>query len=114
MPTSGDVVALDLGPPSGSEAGFGRPAVVVTAQRVLDGRPNVVQIVPLTTTIRASGTEVHVEPDAANGLDLPCAAQCQHVRAVSVTRLGEVRGNVGPATLRQIREVLGLLLDVGS
>lgn len=114
MLNSGEVVALDLGVPTGSEAGFGRPAVVVTAQRVLDGRPNVVQVVPLTTTIRASGSEVDVDPNPANGLAVPCAAQCQHVRAVSVGRVGEVRGNVGAATLRQIREVLGLLLDIAG
>ena len=36
MPISGDVVDLDLGVPEGREAGFGHPAVVVTAQRILD------------------------------------------------------------------------------
>ncbi len=46
MLTPGDVVDLDLGMPSGSEAGLRRPAVVVTAARVLSGGPNVVQVVP--------------------------------------------------------------------
>ena len=36
MLTSGDVVDLDLGTPVGREAGFRHPAVVVTAQRILD------------------------------------------------------------------------------
>ena len=52
MLTSGDVVDLDLGTPAGREAGFRHPAVVVTAQRVLDAEPSVVQVVPLTTTVR--------------------------------------------------------------
>jgi mRNA interferase MazF len=112
MLTSGDVVALDLGLPSGSEAGFGRPAIVVTAQRVLDGGPNVVHVVPLTTTLRDSGAEVRIDPDPANGLDQRCAAQCQHLRAVSVTRLGGVRGHVGGTALARVRDVLGLLLDI--
>lgn len=51
MLTSGDVVELDLGPPSGREAGLRRPAIVVTAQRVLDESASVVQIVPITSTI---------------------------------------------------------------
>ena len=114
MLNSGDVVDLDLGLPTGSEAGFGRPAIVVTAQRVLDGGPNVVQVVPLTTTLRQSGAEVRIDPDDANGLDRACAAQCQHVRAVSISRVGDVRGKVGPAALTQIRDVLGLLLDIAD
>ena len=51
MPTSGDVVDLDLGVPEGREAGFRHPAILVTAQRVLDADPTVVHVLPLTTTI---------------------------------------------------------------
>ena len=36
MPTSGDVVAVDLGTAVGREAGYLHPALVVTAQRLLD------------------------------------------------------------------------------
>lgn len=39
MLTSGDVVELDLGAPEGREAGFRHPAIVVTAQGVLDADP---------------------------------------------------------------------------
>ena len=52
MLTPGDVVALDLGMPAGSEAGLRRPAIVVTAARILRGGPNVVQVVPVTRAIR--------------------------------------------------------------
>ncbi|WP_240483911.1 hypothetical protein [Arsenicicoccus bolidensis] len=38
--------------PTGSEAGLRRPAVVVTAARILGGGPNVIQVVPLTRTLR--------------------------------------------------------------
>jgi mRNA interferase MazF len=114
MLTSGDVIDLDLGIPSGGEVGFRHPVVVVTAQRILDAEPVVVQVVPLTTTIRGFGSEVHIEPDSGNGLDHPSAAQCQHVRVVSIGRAGEVRGNAGGVALGQIRDVLGLILDVPS
>jgi mRNA interferase MazF len=112
MLTSGDVVELDLGTPSGREAGLRHPAVVVTAQRILDAGPNVLQIVPLTTTVRSFGSEVVLEPDPENGLNDPSAAQCQHVRAVSAGRVERVRGHVGPTALSQIRETLGLILDI--
>ncbi|GAA1714503.1 type II toxin-antitoxin system PemK/MazF family toxin [Propioniferax innocua] len=112
MLNSGDIVEVDLGTPIGSEAGLRRPAVIVTAAGVLRGSPNVVQVVPLTRTIRSSGAEVYVEPDEENQLSAPSAAQCQHVRSVSVDRLIATRGMVGPALLAEIREVLGLLLDL--
>ncbi len=114
MLTSGDVLGLDLGVPSGREAGFRHPCVLVTAQAVLDAGPSVVQVVPLTATIRAFGSEVRIEPDEHNGLDQLSAAQCQHVRAVSVSRIDSARGNVGATVLAQIRGVLGLILDIPS
>jgi len=112
MLTSGDIVDLDLGTLSGREAGFGHPAVVVTAQRILDADPSVVQVVPLTTTIRGFGSEVPLEPDGENGLDRSSSAQCQHVRAVSIGRVEQVRGNVGLVATTQIREIIALILDI--
>jgi mRNA-degrading endonuclease toxin of MazEF toxin-antitoxin module len=66
----------------------------------------------LTTTIRGFGSEVWVGPGDGNGLDEPSAAQCQHLRAVSTARVEVIRGNVGTATVTQIREVIGLVLDI--
>lgn len=74
MLAPGDIVELDLGVPAGSEAGLRRPAIVVTAGRILTGEPNVIQVVPLTRTIRHSTVEVLVEPDAGNGLAEPSSA----------------------------------------
>lgn len=112
MLTSGDVVDLDLGPPAGREAGFRHPAIVVTAQRVLDAEPSVVQVVPLTSTLRGFSSEVEIDTDDANGLEQASAAQCQHIRAVAAGRIERTRGNVGPAVLGQVRELIGLILDV--
>ena len=112
MLSSGDLVELDLGIPVGREAGFGHPAVVVTAQAILDAEPAVIQVVPLTTAIRPFRSEVRVDPDPTNGLDAPSAAQCQHVRAVSARRVNVVRGNVGPLVLHQVREALALIFDL--
>lgn len=86
--------------------------MVVTAQRLLDASPSVVQVVPLTSTLRGLASEVEIEADGTNGLDRLSAAQCQHIRAVAAARLGDVRGNVGTVALAQVRDVLGLLLDV--
>lgn len=112
MLTSGDVIDLDLDSPKGREAGLRRPVVVVTAQEILDESAKAVQVVPLTSTIRSFGSEVAVQADDQNGLEADSAAQCQHMRSVSVERLESVRGNIGLATLSEIREVLSLVLDI--
>lgn len=112
MPISGDVVDLDLGQPQGREAGFRHPAVVVTAQRILGADPSVVHVVPLTTTVRGFHSEVTIEPDVTNGLDARSAAQCQHIRAISPARILEVRGNIGAASLAQLRETIAVILDL--
>lgn len=112
MLTAGDVVELDLGLPAGSEAGLVRPAVVVTADRILRGGPNVVHVVPLTRTIGPRGSEVVIEPVAGNGLSARSSAQCQHVRAVATRRVHAHLGNVGAVTLRQLRETLAVLFDL--
>jgi mRNA interferase MazF len=111
-PSSGDVVDLDLGSPKGREAGFRHPAVLVTAQRILDASPSVVHVVPLTSTVRPFDSEVLIEPDRHNGLSVVSAAQCQHLRGVSPRRILGVRGAVGAASLAQIRETIAVILDI--
>jgi len=112
MPTSGDIVDLELGTPEGREAGFRHPAVVVTAQRILDAAPSVIQVVPLTSTLRSFHSEVVIEPDPANGLEVASAAQCQHIRAIAPTRISGVRGSVGVTVLARVRETIAMILDV--
>lgn len=87
---------------------------MVTAQRILDAGPNVVHVVLLTSTVRDFGSEVRIDPDASSGLDRVSAAQCQHLRAVSTSRVERVRGNVGAVALSQVRELIGVILDVPS
>lgn len=112
MLTSGDVVRVDLGVPTGSEAGLTRPAVVVTAQRILAQGPRVVHVVPLTSTVRGHASEVVVTADAVNGLDVDSAAQCHHIRAIATDRVADTLGSVGVVALSQVRETLALLLDL--
>jgi mRNA interferase MazF len=112
MPNSGDVIDLDLGAPEGREAGFAHPAVLVSAQRILDAEPSVVHVVPLTSTIRRFHSEIIIEPDQRNGLSVQSAAQCQHLRAVSPDCVRATRGNVGAVALTQIRETIAVSLDL--
>lgn len=89
-----------------------RPAIVVIARRVLRGEPNVVQVVPLTRTIRQSSTEVIIDPDEGNQLAAPSSAQCQHVRSVATVRVHGRTGRVGRVVLGEVRGTLALLMDL--
>ncbi len=101
---SGDVYQVDFGFPLGSEAGFQRPAVVVTDDDVLDSITETLQVVPFTSTVRDWPTDVSSEWGEA---------QVHLVTAISRRALGERLGMVGTIKLRALREVLFDLLGMG-
>ncbi len=102
---AGDVLLLDFGTPARGEAGFVRPAVVVTSNDVLAFRQFAVAVVPCTTTRRGWQTEVDVE-----GFGV---AQAHLVTTISVDRIVEATGaNVGAGSLAQIRELIAHLLEL--
>ncbi len=108
---AGDVVRVDFGVPAGSEPGFVRPAVVVTADLILEARPRTIHVVPITSdTKRSMPTEIVV---SAAGLDRLSVAQCHLCTVVSTERLtADDQGNVGAAALANVRSILGDLLDI--
>lgn len=105
----GDVVTVDFGKPLGSEAGFVRPAVIITADAFLRFGPTTVFAVPLTTTPRRFPSHVELEPDSINALAEPSWALVEQVRAVSTERCTSTLGNVGPVVTRQITEILAMI-----
>ena len=108
---AGDVVHVDFGIPAGSEPGFFRPAVVVTADLVLEARPRTIHVMPLTgNTVRQLPTELEV---SADGLDRPTAAQAHLCTVISADRvIAEDLGNIGAESLGELRGLLGDLLDL--
>jgi mRNA interferase MazF len=112
---AGDVVWVDFGVPEGSEPGFRRPAIVVTADNVLVSSPRTLRVVPLTSNVdRRLPSEVRLPP--IDGLGRASAAHVHNTTLVSRGRIDAVSGpitNVGPAVLAQLRSVLADLLDIG-
>lgn len=86
--------------------------MLLTAAAWLDAAPTVVQVVPLTSTVRGFDSEVVLDPDKTNCLWLTSAAQCQHLRAISTSRIEDTSGNVGALALTQIREVIAVVIDL--
>lgn len=60
--------------------------------RTRDKSASVIQLVPPTSTIRPFGSEVAIAVDEHDGLEADSAAQCQHIRSVSVDRVEAVEG----------------------
>lgn len=97
---AGDSVRIDFGVPLGSEPGFVRPAIVVTADLVLAMHPRTVHVVPLTGNVsRQMPAEVPLDVPE---LPKSSVAQVHLCTVVSVQRIIEDAGvaNVGPASPR--------------
>ena len=109
---AGDIVTIDSGIPVSSEAGFVRPAVVVSAAGFLKPNLRTLFVVPCTTRRRGAPSHIELVPDSTNGLSLPSWAQVEHLRSISRARCVERLGTVGAVTLAQIREVIALLIDL--
>lgn len=105
----GDVVQVDFGMPIGSEAGFRRPGVVVTADAFLRFRPSTTFVVPLTSTRRSFPSHVRIDPDSMNGLEHTSWALVEQLRAVGVERCGASTGTVGPAVTDQLLDILRMI-----
>lgn len=102
---AGDVVRCDFGTPARGEPGFVRPAIVITSDDVLEFRQHAVVVVPCSTTRRGWLSEVDV---AGFGV-----AQTLLPTTISVDRIVETTAtNVGPVTLRQMRELIADLLGL--
>ena len=106
---AGDIVEVDFGMPMGSEAGYHRPGIVVTADAFLRLRPTTVFVVPLTSTRRSFPSHIEIQADATNQLRVTSYAPVEQLRAVAVERCGLPTGNVGPAALHQILDTLAMI-----
>lgn len=102
---AGDIVRCDVGTHARGEPGFIRPVVVVTSDDVLEYRQHAVVVVPCSTTRRGWLSEVDVAGFGVAQTHLPTTISVDRIIAAS-------ESNVGPVTLRQIRELLADLLGL--
>jgi mRNA-degrading endonuclease toxin of MazEF toxin-antitoxin module len=104
-------VRVDFGVPLGSEPGFERPAVVLTADAVLEFAPRTMHVAPLTGNVeRRLPAEVVLDPSATA---TPSAVQCHLATVIAAERIVATDlGSIGPVALAQVRAVLADLLDL--
>lgn len=105
MVRPGDIYLADFGSPLGHEAGFRRPAVVVSPEQL--SAHGICIVLPITRTRR--GYPTHVELDGS--LPVTSYVQCELIRAVSTDRLIRQVGVVDDVDRAKVRTILGRLID---
>jgi mRNA interferase MazF len=113
-PRRGELWWADLDPIRGREQGGRRPAVVVSVDRFNRSRLGLIVVCPLTRSAAPKPTNVSIDPPEGN-LSFRSFVLIEHVRSISIERLGPRIGRVTPATAsvidRHLRSLLGLRLS---
>jgi len=112
----GEVRLTDLDPARGSEANKRRPAIIVSNDRANAAAARlgrgVVTVVPVTSNITRVFPFHVLLPAESTGLRVDSKAQCEHVRAVSVERLGPILGRLPASIVGEIDAALRLHLQL--
>ena len=97
---------------TGAYSGKPRPAVVVQANRWLQGHPSVT-LCPLTSTLLdAPLVRIQVTPNARNGLKKASQLMADKLFTVPTTRIGAVVGVLDPDGLSALDLALRAWLDL--
>lgn len=110
-PGRGEIWLTDLGVPIGHEAGYRRPAVVVSSDR-LNRMGAVTVVVPVTSRDRRLPTHVRISARHGTGLKQESWAKLDDIKSVSTERLEEHLGAVDSPTLERLEEALRLILEI--
>lgn len=102
----GDIYLCDFGDPLGSEPGFHRPAVIISASEM--SRFGLPIVLPITRTKLGYASHIEIE----NALPVTSYVQCELIRVVSTQRLLRRVGEVEGVDVIRIETVLRRLLKL--
>jgi mRNA interferase MazF len=110
-PRRGEVWLAALGSARPGEPGKHRPAVVISADRILAGtKGEPIVVVPLSSTMPPSVLRPEIK--GVEGLERPSRAVCGAVRGLARSRLLQRLGALPPAALAEIERTLALVLGL--
>jgi mRNA interferase MazF len=115
FPKRGEIWRTDLEPTRGDEIRKTRPVVILSVAEI--GKLNLRIVVPVTEwNERFSGYSwmVRLDPNPANGLTKPSAADAFQVRSLSIERLQEKVGELSAATVDAIVDAVVLCIGYGT
>jgi mRNA interferase MazF len=105
----GEIWLADLNPTRGHEQAGKRPVAVISEDGLNNGPAGLVVVLPITSTIRPIPSHIVVAPPEG-GLKVRSAIICETIRSISIERLAERWGRLGPKSLARIEDVLRILL----
>lgn len=109
QPVRGELVYVDLGEPIGHEAGFERPALAVSHDRLAS--VGLVTVLPVSRTRLGWPSHVEAEP-TESGLRETSYVQTEQVRTISTERVVRVLKPLSPVTLAAVDGLLRINLDL--
>ncbi len=83
----GSVYLVKFNPSKDLEIAKVRPAVVLTAQVILNTEPPIVFVCPLSSQSRSAFSDLHIELTSRDALHVKSYALIEHARSVSVDRI---------------------------
>lgn len=107
VPLRGQVWWVDLGHPLGQEAGYERPAVVISDER--QNRHGLITVCPITRTQRDYPTRVEID-SPQSGLMEVSYIQAEQLRTVSAARLARRAGTADAVIMARVAQILRYLL----
>ena len=105
----GTILLADLDPVAGREQGGYRPVLAVAGRRYAI-IPDLILVVPLTTTDRALPHHVLIRPDDENGLKRDSYAMTEQVRVLSYERFDRVLGRASGRVMDDVSRYLHLFI----
>jgi mRNA interferase MazF len=110
-PRRGEIWLVALGAARRGEPGKHRPAIIISVDEIIAGVDHeLFVVVPVSSSREPSLLRPAVSPD--EGVDVPSAAICRGVRAVSRSRLLHPIGRLTPETLDEVERALAMILGL--
>ena len=111
----GDIRWANLREPVGSEPGFRRPVLIVSADSFNDSRIHTVIGVTITSNLALVDAPGNVElPAGESGLDRDSVLNVSQVVTLDKAHLGERAGSLDAHTMRRVEAGLRLVLQLGA
>jgi len=104
----GEIWEMYFDPTEGSEQRGRRPAVIISGN-MMNTYLQVVIVCPLTTKVKGFKGDVVLQPNTANGLQVPSEILTFHVRSVDKKRL---KNRIGEITKQELDELKNGLNDI--
>ena len=111
----GDIHWANLREPVGSEPGYRRPVLIVSADSFNDSRIGTVVVAAITSNLALADAPGNVDlPAEDSGLDRDSVLNVSQVLTLDKAQLGERAGSLDTATMRRVEAGLRLVLQLGT